>query len=304
MPALPPKTSREQLRDTTYKRARFLLSKHRLSERDVYDFVRDFFREYLSLKYEFTSDELIAELSHFYMDAGLKERVRTFLRSFGQLEYSPSGKTHEALTEHVNDFVDLVKLMIPHHQHQHHGWHRRFARWIRGAPPPALTAESGPVAREEAALLQLEADQDARRDAVEAPPSEIELQLNAVAQHLARGELAEARAAYADLVAVYDALPEADRGLYYEQVHFLYGQVTKAQESHAVRPLPLPKDAGPINFTEDVALPIGEKPSGLADDAPRAAPEETAVAPKPAPDPAPAKEEPAKPSKDSEWTQE
>jgi hypothetical protein len=240
-----PSQSKELLRDAAVKKAKFLLSKHRLQERDVYDFVREFFRDYLSLKYEFTFDELQTELGKVYMDAALKAKLKDYIRSIAHIEYVDSAIPHDTLAAQINTFVDLIKLLVPHHHTLHHPWHRRLHRWITGKGVVEQVGELSMEApkteslypAEEAALNQLERDQDTKRaEGVAAETSKMELLLNTVAQHLARRELEEARAAYAELAAYYESLPEGEKSVYFDQVQALFDEL-----SHPGHKSPLPE---------------------------------------------------------------
>ena len=51
------------LKDMTQKKIRYLLSKHAVKDVEVYTVIKEFFKEYLQAKYEFTFEELIEELS-------------------------------------------------------------------------------------------------------------------------------------------------------------------------------------------------------------------------------------------------
>lgn len=266
-----PPPAKEALRDSTVKRAQFLLSKHRLTEREVYDFVREFFKAYLDLKYEFTLDELQVELNRVYLDSALKGRLRTYLTGMRHIEYADAALPHDALAAHIAEFMELVKGVLPEQPVEQHPWHRRFRHWLAGTAPEAeqLALQSGEsqlFPTEEAAIARLEADQEARRSerTAHAPPR-IETLLSGVTDLLARHEAEAARAAYAELAAHYEGLDEHQKTLYFDQVQLLFEELMNAEQA-VPRPMvaeapapPTHAESAPPSF--DFSALIGE-PAG------------------------------------------
>ncbi len=298
MAAPNPKPSRELLRELAFKRAHYLLSKHRLAEREVYDFVREFFKEYLDIRYEFTLDELLTELNRVYLEAALKERIRAFIGSLRFIEYTDTQLGHEALKAQVAQFLDLVKILVPPRQPARHPWHRRLHRWLtrRGVVEEVESfvlqspKESQVFPTEEAALKQLDRDRDARRAgaAAHATPK-IEALLTRAAQDLSTRRFDEARAAYAELAAHYETLDEDAKTLYYDQVHFLFEELMRHPGSAVSAPTPRHAVSLPRGFW---ARPVAARKT----EEPAAKPSKWAVpAPAPAPEPASSPSPPPKP---------
>lgn len=100
------------LKETILKNVAYLDSKSYLQEKEVYDLVKTFFKEYLGLNYEFTHEELEIELQNIFYDKKLEDEVLSFLRETAKIEYSDDELIAEDLKKLLKQFSKIVELLI------------------------------------------------------------------------------------------------------------------------------------------------------------------------------------------------
>jgi hypothetical protein len=103
------------LRRTTLRKADFLLKKSTIEYRDVYMLVRDFFKEFLEKRYEFTIKELHAELKKVYVSHQTRPIVENVLQRLEAAEYATVHYTREDLVHILADFKEAVHQLVRVH---------------------------------------------------------------------------------------------------------------------------------------------------------------------------------------------
>lgn len=105
-------------KDIFLKRCEYLHSKRVLKEQEVYTLVKDFFKEFLDLDYEFTEQELSNELKRVYLDEQTHSRVNALLMSVFRIQYTDVGLSEEELRKILKDFERIVNSMVMERQHR------------------------------------------------------------------------------------------------------------------------------------------------------------------------------------------
>lgn len=100
------------LRESILQSIAYLQSKVYIQEKEVYELVRAFFKEYLGLDYEFTHEELLIELQNIFYDKKLEDQVLNFLRDISKIEYSDEEFPPENLKKILSDFSVIVDVLI------------------------------------------------------------------------------------------------------------------------------------------------------------------------------------------------
>lgn len=104
------------LQDVVQRKIRYINSKPRLIDRDIYVLVKDFFKELLQMDFEFTHDELMDELKNVYLEASFKDRLFSFLKDLGKMEYTNVEYTQEDLKKLLIEFEFLLRKLITNHK--------------------------------------------------------------------------------------------------------------------------------------------------------------------------------------------
>ena len=104
------------LRETTKKKIAYLLSKHTIKDIEVYNLIKEFFKEYLKADYEFTFDELAQELKKTYIEKHIKETLFKLLEDFSTIEYKDEDLPDEMLKEFLGTFSKLIDELIKEEQ--------------------------------------------------------------------------------------------------------------------------------------------------------------------------------------------
>jgi hypothetical protein len=133
------KGNRRLLKDVTSKKINYLLSKPFIKEKETYNIIKEFFREYLQQDYEFTYEELIEELRKIYVERSLKNRLMNFLQKISVIEYKDEEIPQESLKQMLKEFDYLVKNLVKASGAEVKvGFFKRFVRKMAGLEDEAV----------------------------------------------------------------------------------------------------------------------------------------------------------------------
>lgn len=176
-----------------------------ISEREIYDLVRGFFKKYLDIDYEFTCDELVKELRRVYLSAEIQVKVKVLLDRISEIEHLSREFSKPELQQIIVDFKELVDLMIVSH-YEKHSFFRRLGDWL-----------AKPFSRQH---------KDVFDDASLLSENErLVVKMNMLlddAKRISDTDLAKAKELYKELVQVYDSLDPDRKQRYYKPVNELY----------------------------------------------------------------------------------
>lgn len=99
-------------REVFLKRTSYLLSKRVVKEQEVYNLVRDFFKEYLQVDYEFTKEELEEEMKKVYLEPKMRDKISSFLNRAFSIQYNEQPLEDKELRVLLQDFTKLVNTLI------------------------------------------------------------------------------------------------------------------------------------------------------------------------------------------------
>jgi hypothetical protein len=175
-----------------------------VSEREVYDLVRGFFKKYINIDYEFTADELLCELKKVYMPSELHERVNSMLNRVSEMEHVSRAFTKEELLGILADFKSVVDALIVTHYEKH---------GIFGKVKDSLnsTGKDHKKVLDEASLLN--------------ENERVIVKMNVLldnARRWSEKDLPAAKKAYQELLALYNSLDDERKKAYYQPVQELY----------------------------------------------------------------------------------
>src|SRR4030042_6593152 len=195
------------LKKAANKKVEHLISKAFISEKEVYDLVRSFFKKHLTIDYEFTHEELMRELKKIYLSPDLQEKVKNLFEDVSKIEHSSQTFTRQELEEVLKDFREVVDGLIVSHYQQDKG----FFRKIRDGIHKTFSRKHKKLLDgEESALIEGE------RSVVK---------MNMLLDNATRWsdtDLGKAKEAYKELVELYNSLDANKKKAYYEPVQDLY----------------------------------------------------------------------------------
>lgn len=105
----------QQLRRDTLRKIDFLKHKAIIEYHDVYCIVRDFFKEFLEKRYEFTMTELRVELRKVYISNATRQQITGIIDRLDAAEYATVHYTREDLIKVLDAFQDVVKQLVHIH---------------------------------------------------------------------------------------------------------------------------------------------------------------------------------------------
>ena len=208
-------TNKLILKKAVNKRVDHMLSKAYISDKEVYDLVRSFFKKHLTIDYEFTREELLKELKKIYLSPDLQEKVKELFDDVAEIEHTSKDFSKDELAKILDDFRGVVDgLIVSHYQQERSAFkkirdnvHKMFSRKHR----KLLEAEDSALVENERSVVKMNMlIDDARR--------------------LAETNVAKAKEAYKELIIIYNSLDPSKKKAYYDPVQQLYN-IIKAREN-------------------------------------------------------------------------
>ena len=104
-------SSKKLLAASINKKIDYYLSKTTFDELDLYYLVKDFFREFLELKYEFSLEELKKELDKVFLEKSNTDSILAFIDKIKTIEYETTTFEAETLTKMMKEFSLIVDTL-------------------------------------------------------------------------------------------------------------------------------------------------------------------------------------------------
>jgi hypothetical protein len=204
------------LKKAANKKIEHLRSKAYISEKEVYDLVRSFFKKHLTIDYEFTHEELMNELKKIYLSPDLQEKVKGLFEDVSKIEHTSKTFTREELEEILKDFELVVDgLIVSHYQQK-----KSFFTKIKDSFHKAFSKKHKKL---------LESDEEALLE-----NERTVVKMNMLLDNSKRWsdmDLDRAKEAYQELIELYNSLDAKKKKAYYEPVQALYGIITNKENS-------------------------------------------------------------------------
>jgi hypothetical protein len=105
------------LKQNTQQKVNQFLSESEIDEKEVYLLIRDFFKKYLNLDYEFTNEELKKELRSVYWSDDLKQKTQNLFTILSKMEYFSKPLSNQQLNQLLLDFKEIIDdIVIVHYK--------------------------------------------------------------------------------------------------------------------------------------------------------------------------------------------
>jgi hypothetical protein len=204
------------LKKAASKKIEHLKSKAYISEKEVYDLVRSFFKKHLTIDYEFTHEELMNELKKIYLSPDLQEKVRDLFEDISKIEHTSKSFTREELESILNDFQGVVDGLIISHYQQKKSFFRKlrdsFAKSFSRKHKKLLAPDEEVLSENERSVVKMNMLLDNAR-------------------RLSELDLEKAKQTYQELMELYNTLDMAKKKAYYEPVQALYQIIQNKENS-------------------------------------------------------------------------
>lgn len=106
------KVSMVSLKSKTKDKIKYAKSMNKIDQKEVYNLIKDFFKEWLNLDYECTHEELIDELEKTYLESNFHKRVINFIKSIGIIEYTDKEFSQEELEKQLEELDELLNILV------------------------------------------------------------------------------------------------------------------------------------------------------------------------------------------------
>jgi hypothetical protein len=192
------------LRRDTLRRVDFIRRKAVIEYREVYGVIREFFKEFLERRYEFTITELRKELKKVYISNSTRLIIAGILERLEAAEYATVHYTREDLVKILDDFKQAVEELVKVHTGAKPFFERLRMFLFKDPEPQTIIAEL-PVAE----------GNDAYHVRIYTIIEQCYIALD-------RHNLAKAKAAYDALLQEYGLLDDGRKAQYYPVIEQTY----------------------------------------------------------------------------------
>ena len=175
-----------------------------ISEREVYELIRSFFKKYINVDYEFTSEELFKELKKIYLPAELQEGITNLFAKVSEMEHLSRPFSKEELITVLTEFKAVVDGLIGSHYEQ---------KGVIGKLSDAFhsSGKDHKKVLDEATLLN--------------ESERIIVKMNVLldnSRRWASRDIGAAKKAYQELLTLYNTLDEEKKASYFKPIEDLY----------------------------------------------------------------------------------
>lgn len=180
----------------------FLLGKHNIKDEELYNIIKDFFKDYLNIHYEFTFEELVQELEKVYIDPNLKQEVLEFIEEVGLIEFSDNAYNQNKIKEFLESFAWLIIKLIP------------------------LKVKVQVFDKTLHSLIeQHKSDFDEERFLISEDVNAFKFLVKKASQELSRGDVGEAKRLYLKALAIYNNMSVKEKKNYFKLLTSLYNML-------------------------------------------------------------------------------
>jgi len=210
-------TNKLVLKKAVESKINHLLGKPSVSEKEVYDLIREFFKKYLGVDFEFTSDELVRELRRVYVTPDMQERIHNLMDRVSEIEYLSKKFSSEELNVLLQDFKILVDELIVYH-YENKSLFKKVKDVLCGS-----------VSKKHKKVME-----DSEKNCfseTERRVVKMNMLLDDAKRLLKKDDVHQAKQVYTELIDVYNGLSEEKKKAYYPLVTEVYGSINSKEKS-------------------------------------------------------------------------
>ena len=203
------------LKKAVTKKIKQINSKAFISDREVYELIRSFFKKHLDVDYEFTHQELMKELRRIYLTPELQQKVDALFKKISEVEHSDKTFTREELEQLLKEFNNVVDQLIVSHYQKEKSFGKKFKDWVHKI---FSTKHKDMLNVDESVLSENE---------------RIIVKMNMLLDNSKRWSgknIEKAKEAYKELMHLYESLGEERQKIYYPPIQELY-QMIRSKDS-------------------------------------------------------------------------
>jgi hypothetical protein len=197
----------EQLRRDILRKIDFLGKKTVIEYHEFYHLVKEFFREFLERRYEFTINELRQELKKVYISHATRAAISRLLDELEASEYTTVHYQRQHLLRLLQEFRQIVEELVKVHVRGRSIFDRIKSFFVREPDVQTIIAELPVVEGHDAFHVRIY--------------TLIERCYIALDKH----NISKARATYEALLRDYEHLPEEEKAEYYDVIHQTYADI-------------------------------------------------------------------------------
>jgi len=203
------------LKRAVHKRIKQTLSKAFISEREIYELVRGFFKKYLGVDYEFTHEELIKELRKVYLSPEVQKKVGSLFDKISEIEHTSKAFPREDLEKILVEFRGLVDELIVSHYQKEKSFMKKFRDSVHNL-----------FSHQHKTMLEID-------ESVLSEKERLIVKMNMLLDNAKRwsdNDLEKAKEAYKELLDLYNSLDDTRKEAYFKPVQELYNMIKSKEK--------------------------------------------------------------------------
>jgi len=122
--------SKKLLLESTIRKIDYYSSKNSLTDIELYYVVKDFFTEFLELKYEFSLDELLLELDKIYLESDQREVINSFINKIKIIEFEDSTFSQEKVKDLMREFSLIARKIAKLNEPEKKGFMKKITSFF------------------------------------------------------------------------------------------------------------------------------------------------------------------------------
>lgn len=235
-------TNKFLLKQNTYKNIRSLLSLDTIPEKEVYNLIRDFFKKYLNIDYEFTNEELKKELKKVYFSHELKEDTSLLFDHLSRIEYLSQPLSQEELRNLLNKFKDIMDELITVHYKKQASFIEKMKDSLHQFLENSKKKDKKEKFKENKQTKSEVSKESIKPDEVKETIKEISVEPEEIVEETPKDkiqnilseidslydkDLLQARKKYSELLSLYNSLGDKDKAKFFQKIQKVYAELKK-----------------------------------------------------------------------------
>jgi hypothetical protein len=122
------RNAKKLLMEAIIKKIDYYSAKSTVLDLDLYYLVKDFFKEFLELKYEFSLDDLLNEIDKMYLDTKFKDKATDFVNKIKIIEYADNSFGEQAIKDLIREFSVLARELAKTSEPEKKGFFKQLKK--------------------------------------------------------------------------------------------------------------------------------------------------------------------------------
>jgi hypothetical protein len=122
--------AKKNILEAIVRKIDYYSSKNSTTDIELYYIVKEFFTQFLELKYEFSLDELILELDKVYLDSEQRNKTLAFINKIKIIEFEDSTFSQEKVKDLIREFSVIARTLAKINEPEKKGFWKKMGTFF------------------------------------------------------------------------------------------------------------------------------------------------------------------------------